>query len=582
MGNVIRGAVAMAIFAAAAPSLANTQPTGLRVYAQLWNPARIEGESLSTLTNQPTALSDAMMSAWGGFRSWYLAQVPATLHGSDFLHSIDSSIPKGITLYARSHDMEAPPTLTLTATPQLTLVPAGSNAFAAKFHVPGASIGVCATTPTPMGKYGDPCADLSIDLDVSFQVSLSDAPGKLLTVSKVIAAPSNFHLSDPNLPVQVLQALNSINTFFGGTDFQQMLGTLIAAQSQNLTSYVQSPVDSLNASVSSAEQKALTIINKDLTPLGVTLPSLVHVALWEQNSANAQMLTVLLALPTAGLTLDPSHQSGQINGVLTFDSSVATPPASCAGLNGTTSYADRVQTGPRQVLSIDLNGNPTYGTAPSKTLSVTFNGGPVQGRQCSYSFSNLALGLPNSITLTAAASPTTPQRLQKPMDLTAVNWGNPVVVGPNGTLVAVGAPAGSPLVGKTSALPGANAVSAAGGSGAWTSQTAKLAQNEARNSLSLLASLPPSDVAKISAASGSGTPASGSAWNSRASAVSTVSQPSANKLGTVPVPTWGVGTSSPPAAPVGTLGSPARLAPLPPNTTATTPIVTVPSALQPH
>jgi|HubBroStandDraft_1064217.scaffolds.fasta_scaffold06741_2 hypothetical protein len=536
-------AAAVIAVAAVGTTLADPAPSGLRVYGEIWNPTKIDGESLSSLVNEPTGLSDAMLGAWTGFRTWYLVQVPAKLHTQDFLHSVNSKVPSGITLYARSHNMQAPPTLSLPASPQLLLQPQGTDSFSARFHVAGAGIGVCATTPTALGSYADPCADLSVDLDVTFSVSISDVPGQLLKIGNIIASPSNFQISDPNFPVEVAQVINSINAFFGGTDFQQLLANLIAAQSQNLSPYVQGPINSVNAAVANVEQSALSSINKELAPAGVSLPSLLHIALWEQNSANSQMLTLLLAPPASGVTLDASHQSGQVNGVLTFDASVQTPPATCANLNNSTTYADRVQTGPRTVLSIDSSGRPTYGGAPFQSLTVGFTGGAVQARQCNFSFTHLALGLPNSITLTGQQSTALAQRLQT-LELTPVDWGNPVVVAPAGVILAVGTPPANQLAGKTAAFAGSAGVAAlAASSGQWSSQTSRLAQENAHNSLALLASMPASGVAKINPAPTTSPP---SGWATRAGSAMPASAPASSRLGTVP--SWGgTSTQGPPA-----------------------------------
>jgi hypothetical protein len=537
------GILAAAPLAGAPPVLAAPTPTGLRVYVETWNPTTVNGEALETVLNQPSAVSDAMLAAWGRFRAWYLTQVPATLHGQDFLHSVDSKIPSGITLYARSHDMQAPPTLTLAAAPQLTLSHASLNGFSAQFHVPGAGVGVCATTPSALGKYADPCADLSVDIDVTFSVNITQTAGHLLQLGPVVASISNFEISDPNFPVEVAQVVSSINAFFGGTDYQQVLASLADAQSQNLTPQLQAPIDSLNAAIGQLEQSALTRINQGLAPAGMTLGQLAHTTLWEQSTGSAQMLTVLLAPPSAGLTLDPSRQTGQVTGVITFDPSVQTPPPSCAGLDSTGRISARAQTGPRPVTSVDSRGTPTYGAAPTQALSVSFTGAPLQGRQCAYSLARLALGLPNLIALSGGQA-SAAARLQQPLDLVPDRWTNPVIVGPGGAILALGAPAADRLLGNTQALVNARASAA-----------------QDRMTLGLVASIAPGAAARLNA----GTPRSLGTISA-----SPIANPIANPVGTsATAPNTGaVGTFSnnPIANPVSTTaGTPPSMKPVAPN-----------------
>jgi hypothetical protein len=72
---------------------------GLKFIAELWNPRKADGESLVTLENQPTAISDAVNPAWFSFMDWHVHNVPSQLFGPDRLHALDAKIPAGISLY---------------------------------------------------------------------------------------------------------------------------------------------------------------------------------------------------------------------------------------------------------------------------------------------------------------------------------------------------------------------------------------------------------------------------------------------------------------------------------------------------
>lgn len=531
--NIKSAAIATLLGIITLPLLAATPPSGLRVYAEFWDPARIDGESLSTLINRPTLLSDTMTNAWNGFRTWYLRQVPVTLHQANYLHSVDSQIPSGISLYSRSKNFQRPPDLTLPAQVALTLQPQGPDAFSATFHVAGAGIGVCSTTPDSLGRYADPCADFTLDLDVTFNAAISDVPGHLLKVTRVVVMPSNFAITDPNLPVEVAQVVNAINVFFGGTDFQQLLAKLVDSQTYDLTPLVQGPVDALNADVAVVEQNALARINHALAPAGASLPQLMHIALWEQNTSASQILAVLLAPPTGGVVLNTSQQTGQLNGVMTFESSVQVPPSSCASYDGSQQIQARAQIGPRPILSIDANGKPTYGTAPTQGLNVLFTGSAVQGRQCSYSLSHLALAMPNLIDFDkASGNGAARTSLQRTLEITPDAWGNPLIVGPGGVVLAAGAPPTSQLVGKAKTavvkVPGRTESASTSAASRWASGEAPLKQATTGSGLNLLASLD-SLASQVSGV---------------ASAVpdATAAAPSAIASQRVPVPTFLVGS----------------------------------------
>jgi hypothetical protein len=333
--------------------------------------------------------------------------------------------------------------MTLAAQPDLTLVPEGPNAFEAHFHVPSSSISLCSTTPTPVGKEGDPCATFYVDVYLSVAVKITDTPGQMLQVTGAAVSLNQFHYDNENLAAKAAEAIADLLHFFGGPDYQALLAKTIDGQPLDVKNSLQTPITRVDSRLAAYEQVALNDVNQ-LLKSAVSFDHLIHIGVWERNTSTQQMLTVLFAPPVTGGALDPSHQSGHISGMLTFDSSYQPLPASCADLNRSPQIDGQVQTGPRPVLGFDFSNNPVFGNAPMQGLSVAFNGGAWQGRQCPYTLGGLALGLPNflnfaDIHLKASGMPQAHQTL----DIEPAHWGNPVVLGPAGTIVAVGSPAPS-------------------------------------------------------------------------------------------------------------------------------------------
>lgn len=419
-------------------AFATTPPVGLKILVEQWNPAKVDSETLLTLENKPTAVTDALNAAWSGFRNWYMTSLPQILAQGDYLHHMSPSVPDGITLYSRGGNQQRPPELELAAQPDLVLVPNGANSFQANFHVPASSIAFCATTPTDFGKYADPCAKLSVDVYLHLNINISDTPGQLLTLSSADVSFGQFKISEQNAVTDVLILVSDIVAFFGGPDYLHMLSKTIDNEQVSVKKPAQQQLDQLNARVNSYEQTALSDINKWMQP-GVTFSRVAHLAVWAQSNSAQQSLTVLLAPPQNGIAIDSSRLSGQFSGTLTFEPSVKSPPATCADLNNTGRMTAQVQTGPRPVLSFDYANNPRYGTAPGQALSMVFTGGALQGSQCSYTLSRLALGLPNYLNLDnvqykASGMP----QAHAMLDIEPSHWGNPVLLGANGLILSTG------------------------------------------------------------------------------------------------------------------------------------------------
>jgi hypothetical protein len=438
MAKNFRSIATIAFVLLAGQTVQASPPVGLIVYAEEWNPTKPNGEALKVLENNPTILSDTLNSAWGTFRNWYLATVPSMLHAPDYLYAESKgAVPKGITLYSRTHNINLPPEMTLPAQVDFTLVPEGANAFRANFQVPGSTISLCSTTPTVAGQYADPCVDLAVDVIFSLSLQISDVPGQIMNVTAANVSLSNFKYSQGNWSTDVALGISEIVNFLGGPDYQALLVNTIDSTNVSVKKDIQAKaINPLNVALGSYEQSALTAINQQLQP-AASISRLIHLAVWAQNQQNSQTLNLLFAPPLNGVTIDPSRQTGQFSGTLTFDPSVKTVPA-CSTLNTSSQFTGQVQTGPRPIVAIN-SGNPVFGTAPVQALAVAFSGGTLQGRQCPYTLSHLAVGLPNILNFSSFAYHATGlPSMSTHLEIQPSQWSSPVVLAPNGTVIYAG------------------------------------------------------------------------------------------------------------------------------------------------
>jgi hypothetical protein len=427
----------------AANPAAAAAPVGVTVYAEEWTPSKVNSETLKVIENNPTLLTDTMNQAYASFRAWYLSTIPQILQKQNYLHTVDSGIPTGISLYDRNGNTNLPPEMSLPAQVEFTIKSDGpnNNMLRVNFTMPAASISLCATTPTLLDSSQDPCATLLVDLSLGMGIQISDTPGRLLTVTTANITTTNFRAQDQNLPTQIIQGLGAVYAYLGGPDYQATLVKAIDTNRVDVTSQFQKPVNQLNAMIGGYEQSALTSINQLLQP-AASIDRLVHLGLVVQPSGGGQTLAILLAPPTGGVNFNSAAMTGKFSGTLTFDKGVQTPPASCADLDKYPQIQGQVQIGPRQVTSFNGAANPVYGSAPMQGLNLAFDGqqGPLPAsRSCTYTLNNLALGFPNILNFSSFTFKATGQaQIATHLEIQPSHWSSPVIVGPNGVVISTG------------------------------------------------------------------------------------------------------------------------------------------------
>ena len=432
-----------------AANLAAAAPVGVTVYAEEWTPSKVNSETLQVIANNPTLLTDTMNQAYASFRSWYLSTIPQILQRQNYLHSVDSGIPTGISLYDRKGNTNLPPEMSLPQQIEFTIRSDASNnnMLRVNLTMPATSISLCATTPTVLDSSQDPCATFLVDLSLGMGIQISDTPGQLLTVTTANITTTNFRVQDPNLPTEIVQGLGAVYTYLGGPDYQATLVKAIDTNRINVTSQFQKPINQLNATIGGYELRALTAINQLLQP-AASIDQLVHLGLVVQPSGSGQTLAILLAPPTSGVNLNSAAMTGKFSGTLTFDKGVQNPPASCADLDKYPQIQGQVQTGPRQVTSFNGAANPVYGNAPTRTLNLAFAGqsGPLPAnRACTYTLNNLALGFPNTLNFSSFQFKASGQaQITTNLEIQPSRWSSPVIVGPNGVVISTGTAAASP------------------------------------------------------------------------------------------------------------------------------------------
>jgi hypothetical protein len=424
---------------AAAPASAAI-PVGVTVLAEEWTPSKTDSETLKVIEQNPTLLSDTLDTAWLSFRQWYLGTIPQTLQQQNYLHSLDPGVPTGISLYDRKGNTHLPPEMTLPEHPEFTIRSDGANMLRVNFIVPGTTISLCATTPTPVGQYGDPCATFSVDVALGMGIQISDVPGKTLTVTTANVTTSNFKVLDPNLPTEIVQGLAAVYAYLGGPNYQATLVHAIDTNKINVTAQLQAPVSKLDGMIQGYEQTAQTAINQLLQP-AASIDRLLHVIVAVQSSGSGQTLAILLAPPITGVNFNPAGMTGQFKGVLTFDGSVKNPPASCSQLDRYPQITGQVQSGPRQVVSFN-GSNAIYGTAPTQGLNLAFVGdtNPLStSRSCPYTLEHLVVGFPNILNFSNFTfKPSGQAQISTNLEIQPSHWGNPVIVGANGNVISTG------------------------------------------------------------------------------------------------------------------------------------------------
>ena len=443
MNAAALGALALVGGNLLATNPAAAAPVGVTVYAEEWTPSKVNSETLKVIENNPTLLSDAMNQAYASFRSWYLSTIPQILQRQNYLHSVDPSIPSGISLYDRKGNTNLPPEMSLPAQVEFTIKSdaQNNNMLRVNFTLPASSISLCATTPTVLDSSQDPCATLLVDLSLGMGIQISDTPGRLLTITTANITTTNFRAQDPNLTTEIVQGLGAVYAYLGGPNYQATLVKAIDTNRVNVTSQLQKPIDQLNATIGGYEQGALTSINQLLQP-AASIDRLVHLALVVQPSGSGQTLAILLAPPTTGVNLNPAAMTGKFSGTLAFDKGVQSLPASCADLDKYPQIQGQVQTGPRQIVSINGASSPVYGSAPMQGLNLAFDGqqGPLPAnRSCTYTLNNLALGFPNILNFSAFSFKASGQaQASTHLEIQPSHWSSPVIVGPNGVVISTG------------------------------------------------------------------------------------------------------------------------------------------------
>jgi hypothetical protein len=68
-----------------------------------------------------------MNQACGSFRSWYLSTIPQIIQKQNYLHTVDSGIPTGISLYDRKGNTNLPPEMSLPPQVEFTIKSDGPN-----------------------------------------------------------------------------------------------------------------------------------------------------------------------------------------------------------------------------------------------------------------------------------------------------------------------------------------------------------------------------------------------------------------------------------------------------------------------
>lgn len=237
------------------------------------------------------------------------------------------------------------------------------NAFTLQYRIPGNYLEFTSTQPF-VGKWGDPRVSVAYDLLLTMVLPIPSAT-QALHVEQATVQLQNAKFDSHNAVADVLTAVNSIESFFGGPDFIAMAQQGIDGQQIDFTGKINEKLAALNGDLQNFAQQGFSQLHAMPIP-GGGAPMLLSVS-------------KPYAVPTSG--------DGTISGVIKWNSTYGKPPAYAGDCPF--SVSGQVQTGPPQ------DGSPM---ASVGAFTIEAHAEQSAGEyQCRYSLSNLPTGIPVQI-----------------------------------------------------------------------------------------------------------------------------------------------------------------------------------------
>lgn len=361
-------------------------PVGVKVYVQPWSPLSPANDVPTTAFASRDGISTGMNTAWDEGRK-FLAD--GSQHGSlRWRLEQPNLIASGITLRFLKFNINPLGPIDLQSN--------GPGGFRIHWQIPDTYLDFKSTTPSAGGvgvtRDADPEFSFRFDLDLTFGLTISDAPGgELLTVTDIRVVPSNLNFQGQNAVGDAAKAAaDAVSSFMKGESFNSLLNQTLGKN--------------LAASQNNGGYDLVKIVNAKLHPLNTQIANsgalkYVRIGLWARQSTSARALGLLFGVKDLPIPNGSSAISGTLQFLAGVGQTARPLPTTCDGLFQKGQVDVEVQRGPRPVLSADpLTDSFQYGVAPTNPIpNVAFSGGGVANGQCSYRLTGLSVW-PNQVS----------------------------------------------------------------------------------------------------------------------------------------------------------------------------------------
>lgn len=337
-------------------------PIGAQVIVQTWDPRNPDAQNIQTPYDSGSAVSDAVIGAWGQVRNVVCGPLKQHMGKGDLL-------AKGVTLY--DIDCKLPDG-------ELIASQNGGRGLKLAYHVKGVSFAATSTTPDialgiGAGSYADPRFSVAFDLDFELGLALQEN-GDVLRVSAAKVVVSNARIDSQNTSADIVKW------------FDDNLVPLI--QGQSFRGQAEAALNGVNPDFANQVNAALAPVNNALRPP----QNLIRSGLWARPGK------IYIAFAPAEW-VPPANS--QVNGrvfwkIADINSSIA----SCAAFP----MNAEVQTGPAPLT--DPVSRAT-GAAPMRKVGQVVSASPVMAMgdtaECRYTFGALPAGVPVNMSASTPA-----------------------------------------------------------------------------------------------------------------------------------------------------------------------------------
>lgn len=341
-----------------APALA--APIGAQVIVQAFDPRNPDAQNIQTPYDSGSAVSDAVMDAWGKLRNFVCGPLKQHMGKGNLLangvtlYNIDCTLPDGELIASQN----------------------GGRGLKLAYRVKGVSLAATSTTPDialgiGLGSYADPRFSASFDLDFELGLALQET-GDVLHVSAAKVAVSGARIDSHNASGDMLKWLDD--------------NLVPIVKGQSFRAQAEAALNGINPDFANKVNTGLAPVNNALRPP----QNLIRSGLWARPGKIYIAFAPAEWVPPTNSQVSGrvSWKSADING--SVDSCAAFPMS--AG----------VQTGPAPLTDPVTRAT---GPAPTRTVGQVVSASPVtamgDNMECRYTLAALPGSVPVGISAKA-------------------------------------------------------------------------------------------------------------------------------------------------------------------------------------